>query len=73
MKRIVSFLIAGLAFAGVAHAAGTLPDLAGRSFVAVTGNDYTPLNFVDKATGQGIGWEYDAVNEIARRLNAKVE
>ena len=24
------------------------------------------------ATGQGIGWEYDAVNEIAKRLNAKV-
>jgi len=73
MKRIVSFFIAGLAFAGLAHAAGALPDLAGRSFVAVTGNDYTPLNFVDKTTGQGIGWEYDAVNEIAKRLNAKVE
>ena len=73
MKRILGLLVAGFAFAGVAHAAGALPDLAGRSIVAVTGNDYTPLNFVDPTTGQGIGWEYDAVNEIAKRLNAKVE
>jgi polar amino acid transport system substrate-binding protein len=27
---------------------------------------------VDEKTGQGIGWEYDAMNEIAKRLNAKV-
>lgn len=50
-----------------------LPDLGGRTIVAVTGNDYPPLNFVDPATGTAMGWEYDAVNEIARRLNAKVE
>jgi polar amino acid transport system substrate-binding protein len=50
-----------------------LPDLAGRKVVAVTGNDYTPLNFVDPATGQAVGWEYDAVNEICRRLNCTVD
>jgi len=53
--------------------AQTLPDLAGRTIKAVTENAYTPLNFADPATGQGIGWEYDAMNEIAKRLNAKVE
>jgi polar amino acid transport system substrate-binding protein len=53
--------------------AGTLPDLKGRTIVAVTENAYFPLNFVDPKTGHGIGWEYDAVNEIAKRLNAKVE
>jgi polar amino acid transport system substrate-binding protein len=39
----------------------------------VTENAYFPLNFTDPKTGQGIGWEYDAVNEIAKRLNATVE
>ncbi len=50
-----------------------LPDLGGRTVVAVTGNDYTPLNFVDPLTGKAVGWEYDAVNEICRRLNCTVD
>jgi len=50
-----------------------LPDLKGRTIIAVTENAYTPLNFVDPKTGKSVGWEYDAVNEIAKRLNAKVE
>ena len=49
-----------------------LPDLGGRLVEAVTENAYTPLNFVDPATGQAIGWEYDAVEEICRRLNCQV-
>jgi ABC-type amino acid transport substrate-binding protein len=50
-----------------------LPDLEGRTVVAVTGNDYTPLNFVDPVSGESVGWEYDAVNEICRRLNCQVD
>ncbi|WP_304222109.1 transporter substrate-binding domain-containing protein [Gracilinema caldarium] len=50
-----------------------LPDLKGRTIRAVTENAYTPLNFVDPKTGKAMGWEYDATEEIARRLNAKVE
>ncbi len=50
-----------------------LPDLGGKTVVAVTGNDYTPLNFVDPTTGKAVGWEYDAVNEICRRLNCTVD
>ncbi|MBP0578091.1 transporter substrate-binding domain-containing protein [Labrys sp. LIt4] len=53
--------------------AQTLPDLKGRTIVAVTENAYFPLNFTDPKTGQGIGWEYDAINEIGKRLNAKIE
>lgn len=53
--------------------AGELPDLGGRTIVAVTENAYTPLNFADPKSGDGIGWEYDAFNEIANRLNAKVD
>lgn len=60
-------LLIGSAFAQA------LPDLGGRTIKAVTENAYTPLNFADPKTGQGIGWEYDAVNEIGKRLNAKIE
>ncbi len=49
-----------------------LPDLGGRLIQAVTENAYTPLNFVDPATGEAVGWEYDAVEEICRRLNCQV-
>jgi len=52
--------------------AQALPDLKGRTIVAVTENAYLPLNFADPKSGKGIGWEYDAVTEIAKRLNAKL-
>ena len=49
-----------------------LPDLAGREVVVVTENAYPPLQFLDK-TGQAVGWEYDAMAEIAKRLNITVK
>jgi polar amino acid transport system substrate-binding protein len=70
-----ALLLAGvLAALGSAAAAQSakLPDLKGRTIVAVTENAFTPLNFVDPKTGKGVGWEYDAVNEIGKRLNAKI-
>jgi polar amino acid transport system substrate-binding protein len=48
-----------------------LPDLAGREVVVVTENAYPPLQFLDK-DGKAIGWEYDAMDEIAKRLNIAV-
>jgi polar amino acid transport system substrate-binding protein len=51
---------------------GSVPDLKGRTVRAVTANDSTPLSFTDPKTGKPVGWEYDAVNEMAKRLNAKV-
>lgn len=50
-----------------------LPDMSGKKISAVTENAYPPLNFSDLSTGEGIGWEYDAVNEIAKRLNLEVQ
>lgn len=75
MHIVLKFAAAAvLATAGAQAAqAQDLPDLGGRTIVAVTENAYTPLNFTDPATGQGIGWEYDAFNEIAQRLNAEVD
>ena len=49
-----------------------LPDLEGREITVVTENAYPPLQFVDPASGEAIGWEYDAMAEIAERLNLDV-
>ena len=75
MKLISSLIVAaGLALGLAAPAqAQALPDLAGRTIKAVTENAYVPLNFVDPKTGESVGLEYDLFNEIAKRLNAKVE
>ncbi len=61
-----------LALSAVPMAAADLPDLAGREIVIVTENAYPPLQFLD-ASGAAIGWEYDAMAEIAKRLNAVVK
>jgi len=53
-------------------AAGHLPDLGGQEVVVVTENAYPPLQFVDPASGDAIGWEYDAMAEIAKRINITV-
>ncbi|WP_343425569.1 transporter substrate-binding domain-containing protein [Candidatus Amarolinea dominans] len=50
-----------------------LPDLKGRQIKAVTANDFPPLNFIDGKTGKAMGWEYDAIAEICRRLNCTVD
>ncbi len=69
-------VVAGLTAAVIAtgsFAAGHLPDLQGRTVVVVTENAYPPLQFVDPSSGAAIGWEYDAMAEIATRLNITVE
>lgn len=50
-----------------------LPDLEGREIVVVTENAYPPLQFVDPKSGEAIGWEYDAMRELAERLNFTLE
>ena len=52
--------------------AADLPDLDGREVVVVTENAYPPLQFVDPKTGDAIGWEYDAMAELSKRLNFKL-
>lgn len=72
-RRTVLAGLVAAALMPVAATASDLPDLAGKSVVVVTENAYPPLQFVDPKTGNQIGWEYDAMNEIAKRLNFKVE
>ncbi|HMM62943.1 MAG TPA: transporter substrate-binding domain-containing protein [Mesorhizobium sp.] len=71
--KLLLTALAVLLLAPLAAFAQNLPDLAGRKVVVVTENAYPPLQFVDPKTGKQIGWEYDAMDEIARRLNFQVE
>ena len=48
-----------------------LPDLGGREVVVVTENAYPPLQFLN-AEGKAVGWEYDFMAELAKRLNFSV-
>ena len=75
MKSMPKLIAAAAVLLGTTLSAHgqALPDLAGRTIIAVTENAYVPLNFADPKTGEGIGLEYDLVNEIAKRLNAKVD
>ena len=70
MKLVTA--LASLAILSAPAFAQDLPDLAGREVVVVTENAYPPLQFLDKS-GAAVGWEYDAVAEIAKRLNIVVK
>lgn len=69
LKSALAALAFGLIAAPVL--AQDLPDLGGKDITIVTENAYPPLQFLDKG-GQAIGWEYDMVAELAKRLNVKV-
>ena len=69
MNRLTAALAAAALSLPVAAAAQDLPDLDGREVVVVTENAYPPLQFIDPASGHAIGWEYDALQIIAERIN----
>lgn len=72
-RRILLAGLTALVLAPFTAAAADLPDLAGRTVIVVTENAYPPVQFVDPKSGKAIGWEYDAMEEIAKRLNFKIE
>ena len=54
-----------------APADGSLPDLGGREINIAVENAYNPFNFIDEATGDAVGYDYDLFNEACKRLNCK--
>jgi polar amino acid transport system substrate-binding protein len=48
-----------------------LPDLGGREVTIALENAYLPFNYISLQTGEPAGWDYDAWDEICRRLNCK--
>ena len=53
--------------------AGTMPDLKGRTITVAVENAYPPFNKIDEASGKGVGWDYDTVTEICKRINCVAE
>lgn len=50
-----------------------LPDLGGQVVTVAVENAYPPFNYIDEATGEGVGWDYDTVREICNRINCVPE
>lgn len=48
-----------------------MPDLGGREITIAVENAYLPFNYIDPATGEPAGWDYDAINAICALLNCK--
>jgi polar amino acid transport system substrate-binding protein len=55
------------------QAGGGLPDLGGKKLTVAVENAYPPFNMIDPNTNQGVGWDYDTVAEICKRLNCVPE
>ncbi len=48
-----------------------LPDLGGREITVAVENAYLPFNYIDPATGEPAGWDYEAINAMCALLNCK--
>ncbi len=72
MKLTAALGALALTVSTFAATAQDVPDLGGREIVVVTENAYPPLQFLD-ASGTAIGWEYDAMAELAKRMNFTVK
>jgi ABC-type amino acid transport substrate-binding protein len=75
-RKTLFFLVAMLSLivsAFSVSAQDTLPDLGGRTVTVAVENAYPPFNFIDEATGEAVGWDYDTVNEMCARLNCVPE
>jgi polar amino acid transport system substrate-binding protein len=46
-----------------------LPDLGGREITVAVENAYLPFNYIDPATGEPAGWDYEAIDAICELLN----
>ncbi len=86
MKKLLSFttvaVIAMLVLTACGGAAPSAPsgeamdglvDLGGRTITVAVENAYPPFNSIDEASGEAVGWDYDVVREICKRVNCTPE
>jgi len=66
-------LTLALACVAALAARAAAPNLGGRIVVVAVEDDYPPFNYVAPGTGKPVGWDYDVVRELARRLNFRPE
>jgi polar amino acid transport system substrate-binding protein len=72
MKIAAAAALMGMTMFASAAMAQDLPNLEGKEVIVVTENAYPPLQFLD-TSGAAVGWEYDAMAEIAKRINITVK
>jgi polar amino acid transport system substrate-binding protein len=60
-------LACGGGTAATTVAAGS--DLGGQEITVAVENAYLPFNYIDPTSGEGAGWDYDALAEICKRAN----
>jgi polar amino acid transport system substrate-binding protein len=58
---------------GTGTATSGHPDLLGREVIIAVTNAAPPFNYMDEATFEPAGWDYDTWNEICDRLNCTPE
>lgn len=75
MKKTLKVLTLVFALALVATACGSddNADIEGRTITVGVENAYPPYNFIDEATGEGAGFDYDIWREICSRLGCTAE
>lgn len=74
MKKISRIFVIALALALVATACSSGDEsLEGRIVTVGVENLYPPFNFIDDATGEGAGFDYDIWREICDRLDCTAE
>jgi len=77
MKKItwtISILIiATFALSACAQQPSGEADLGGKTVIVAIENAYPPFNYLDEETGEAIGWDYDAVREICKRIDCVPE
>ncbi len=69
MKRILTGLAMALLMSGAAHAA----DLGGKLLKVGSDTTSPPMESVDAATGQIVGFDVDVVNAVCAKINCKAE
>ncbi|MFV1963627.1 MAG: ABC transporter substrate-binding protein [Acidimicrobiia bacterium] len=74
MKKATRIFILVLAIALVATACSSGEEsLEGRTVTVGVENLYPPFNYIDEATGEGAGFDYDIWREICSRLDCSAE
>jgi polar amino acid transport system substrate-binding protein len=74
MKKASRIFILALALALVATACGGGDaNLEGRTVTVGVENLYPPFNYIDEATGEGAGFDYDIWREICDRIECNAE
>jgi polar amino acid transport system substrate-binding protein len=69
MKKFLTAFFAASLISGAAAAA----DLGGKVLKVGSDTTYPPMETIDEATGQVVGFDVDVMNEICARINCKAE